>query len=111
MRSGDIVHYRVEKIQSRGRAWRYRGEPGRVEELIGRAYERFPVLGQRRRQAAGTLSGGQQRQLEIARSLMHDPALFLIDEPTAKLLADRDIWWSLQPFLNDEDAPQLPECH
>jgi imidazolonepropionase-like amidohydrolase len=31
----------------------------------------------------------------------------LIDEPTAKLLADRDIWWSLQPFLNDEDAPQL----
>jgi imidazolonepropionase-like amidohydrolase len=31
----------------------------------------------------------------------------LIDEPTAKLLADKGIWWSLQPFLNDEDAPQL----
>jgi len=78
-----IFPYLTVEVNLRLGAWRYRGERGRVEELIGRAYERFPVLGQRRRQAAGTLSGGQQRQLEIARSLMHDPALFLIDEPTA----------------------------
>jgi branched-chain amino acid transport system ATP-binding protein len=75
-------HLTVE-VNLRLGAWRYKGERARVDELIGRACEEFPILGERRRQAAGTLSGGQQRQLEIARSLMHDPALFLIDEPTA----------------------------
>jgi branched-chain amino acid transport system ATP-binding protein len=78
-----IFPYLTVEVNLRLGAWRYRGERGRVEELISRACERFPVLRQRRRQPAGTLSGGQQRQLEIARSLMHDPALFLIDEPTA----------------------------
>ena len=78
-----IFPYLTVEVNLRLGAWRYRGERGRVDELIGRACERFPVLGQRRRQPAGTLSSGQQRQLEIARSLMHDPALFLIDEPTA----------------------------
>ena len=75
-------HLTVE-VNLRLGAWRYRGERGRVEELIARACAQFPVLRERRRQPAGTLSGGQQRQLEIARSLMHDPDLFLIDEPTA----------------------------
>jgi branched-chain amino acid transport system ATP-binding protein len=78
-----IFPYLTVEVNLRLGAWRYRGERGRVEELVSRACEQFPVLGERRGQSAGTLSGGQQRQLEIARSLMHDPAVLLIDEPTA----------------------------
>jgi len=75
-------HLSVE-VNLRLGAWRQRGDRKRVQELVDRACEQFPVLAERRRQAAGTLSGGQQRQLEISRSLMQDPVLFLIDEPTA----------------------------
>jgi branched-chain amino acid transport system ATP-binding protein len=64
-------------------AWRHKRERARVDELVERAIAQFPILKEKRRQAAGTLSGGQQRQLEMARSLMYDPTVFLIDEPTA----------------------------
>ena len=52
-------------------------------ERIDRAYDRFPVLRDKRRQPAGQLSGGQQRQVEVARAYLTDPRLYLIDEPSA----------------------------
>ena len=75
-------HLSVE-VNLRLGAWREKGSRTRVRECVERAMDQFPVLGEKRRHSAGTLSGGQQRQLEIARSLMHDPGTFLIDEPTA----------------------------
>ncbi len=56
-----------------------------IEQDIQRAYELFPILGERAKQAAGTLSGGEQQMLAMGRALMSRPKLLMLDEPSMGL--------------------------
>ena len=75
----------------------------RVRARIDYVYGLFPRLAQRSRQAAGTMSGGEQRMLEIGRSLLHEPRIVLMDEPSAGLapIVTRQVFEAIRQ-LNEE---------
>jgi branched-chain amino acid transport system ATP-binding protein len=58
----------------------------RKQQLLDKVYDSFPVLAERRHQAGGTLSGGEQQMLAIARAMMLEPKIILLDEPTEGLM-------------------------
>jgi branched-chain amino acid transport system ATP-binding protein len=78
------------------------GGPGgkKLPELV---YEYFPRLEERRRQAAGTMSGGEQQQLAIGRALIGNPSLMILDEPSEGIQPSivQHICEALRSFRNE----------
>jgi branched-chain amino acid transport system ATP-binding protein len=99
-----LFPYLSVEVKLRLGLWHRRADRAVLRERMERALERFPILRERGRVPAGQLSGGQQRQLEVARSYLSDPRLYLIDEPTAGVdpITSRHIYRIIRQLAAEE---------
>ncbi len=85
-------------------AWTFQKDKKRIESKIEDNFHRFPILREKQHDHAGSLSGGQQRMVEIGRTLMTDPEVILVDEPTAGLakLLSEEVYEMLVDLRDEE---------
>ena len=85
-----------------------RKDRGRYDQVLDRLFTQFPRLAERRSQLAGTMSGGEQAMLAVARALVSEPKLLLIDEPSAGLApAVCDVLFDLLAEVNQQGVTIL----
>ena len=96
-----------ENLQLGG--WTFKRDRKQIREKIESNYERFPILKEKRKQITGERSGGQQRMVEISRTLMAEPKMLLVDEPTAGLskMLSEEVYEMLTVLTEQDDLTIL----